>query len=370
MDVRFVVLVLSAALFSLNTNAAPIQALAKKATKVYAAPSETSKLLARFKKVGKVTVLGKRGLWYKVKLTLGRGKYLEGWTLKTNLFRPKPTKVVKPKQKEDKKFNLVKDRLDITVNLGSRINSYSIADTTNRIAYDLPGIFVSLELFYEVIKLVKFPATFGIQTIYEFEVKPYTFEILDDSSPATEISSSTSTGKVNVFDFSIFSLIRLKDDENSPQLLLHLGYLLSFSSLDDGELRNLPVNLFTNGDYTHGYVGGGFIIPFRVNELDLGFRSTAKAFLINDYEESTEAGATNVSGQDPSANFGYQIEAGFFWRLMEHVILHAKFIRKDEGADFTGAGERLVNTSEVVSFQNATISDSYNGGLVGISYDF
>lgn len=383
---------------------AAIPAVAKKDTVIYAEPSFNARAVGRLPAITKVNVLGKKGAeWFKISIILKNGKTVEGWTLKSNLYnsesgakvqrreeqnlletlinrrskeQPKKSKAPPPevaKYREQKRpeqtgGNWLHDRLDAGMALGYRINSYELSDASNAIAYDIPGLFLGVNLQFNVLQRERWAA--GVKAGFEYEVKNYTIELLDDAATPQLISSTDGAGSTTVFDVGLVGTWKFTPSATSPEATLELGYLISSSMMDDGQVRNLPVNLFVNSDYTHLYVGAGFALPFKVADTIAGLKLNGQYFVLNDFEESTDAGATNVSGNSPTAAPGYFVKVGFFWNFTDHLIAELAFMRKQEGADFTGNGTRLVNTSQAITFTDASVSEVVNGALLGVTYDF
>lgn len=396
---------------------AALPALAKKSTVLYSQPSLQANPIGRLPQITKVSVLGKSGTqWFKIRVTLRDGRTLEGWTLKSNLFQPqesspasspprksserslvdslldggkrpssdekrnedkpskkvsKPAAVKKYREADDGEGSaLLTNRLVLGTFLGYRVNSYSVSDASNTISYDIPGLFFGVQGDYDFLKLENLPLIFGIHASFSYELKNYTIELLDDATTPTQISSTDASGTTQDIDLALRAKYAFSDSPTTTQLMLQIGYLLSSSSLDDGTFHNLPINLFTSNEYSHVYGGIIFRVPFEIADTLAGFQLDGKYFLLNDFSESVSGGTSSVSGQISSAAPGFAAEASVFWRFTEHLVSEITFTHKVEGADFTGTGERISNTSQAISFTNANVSDTWSGGQLSVKYAF
>ena len=379
-----------------STAEAAVVALARKSTRIYSAPNSNGKLLVTLKRVTKVSVLGKRGDWFKIRIYYkknGRKTYFDGWTLKNRLIRQKPATTT-PKTQDDKLLDsliekrksskaaesykyrpegstsLIHGKLDLGLNLGYRLNSYSIADASESIAYDIPGFYVGPEISYEFLTIEQARTAFGLLAKYDLEFKSYNVELIDDSATPQVISDEKNSGSSHNIDAGLQIIFDLMKKRRSPRIKILSGYILNYSSLSDAILRNLEINLFTDNKYRHLYFGGGLEIPFTLGGIQAGIGAAYKFFLINNFTETGRGGTSPVSGQTVSADKGYELSGGVFWRLTESLVFNLDYIGVKRGATFEGAGSRLTNTNQTINFSDASIDDKIHSAEIGISYDF
>ena len=405
---------------------ASVPALAKRSSTIFRKPSKKSTAIVKLKKATKVSVLGKRGSWFKVQIRVRKGKKIfkiEGWTLRGNLVKQEKRVIKKPKKKKAKKkrrrvraeefedyddesgddlleklidkrsskkskkkrskakkkrrfhepgekHEWIEDRLDIGLDFGYRILSYKISDSASQISYDIPGFVIGPKVHYEYLTFLEDRLGLALDLSYQLEFKNYSINLQDDSSPAAEISNSAEVGTGQLLDIYLSGIYRFSGKKVPGTVKLMLGYLSTSSDLKDAQLRNLDINLFTDTTFSHTYGGVGFSVPLQLSGVQGGLTFDAKYFLSSSFTEKADDGTENISGQSPTASSGYQIHLGAFWRLSEHLTADFKLGRQEQGADFTGAGQRLNNTSQAITFTDAQITDTQHSVMLGVNYAF